>query len=384
METVSILRVESYQIDLAEKLEKLLKPLGGLNSFCKRGDRVLLKPNLLMPKTPESAALTHPEVIMAIAQLLIDHGCRVAIGDSPGMGSAETVLRKLGIAEKLSRSGVEIVEFEKKLSWKEFTKAPALERRFKNIEVAGELIDYDKIINLPKLKSHGQMGITLATKNLFGCVVGHAKGRWHFVAGRDLHAFARILVEIALTVNATLHILDGIVGMDGNGPSSGRARELGILLAGANPVALDRMVVELIGKDPDQFPIFAAARELGVPGVDPEQIQLEGGTVDQFQVSDFEIPARIELDRFRNRLFSKAYQRLIRQRLVIDYQACINCRKCEAHCPAKAISFRKRVGIRESNCIKCCCCQEFCPVGAISLQDVWTAKLLRKITMGLS
>ncbi len=384
METVSILRVESYRADLVGKIEKLLEPLGGLNSFCKPGDRVLLKPNLLMPKTPESAALTHPEIIMALTRLLIDQGCRVAIGDSPGMGSAEAVLRKLGIADKLSRSGVEIIEFEKRISWKEFAKAPVLERRFKNLELAGELIDYDRIINLPKLKSHGQMGITLATKNLFGCVIGHAKGRWHFVAGRDLHAFARILVEIALTVNATLHILDGIIGMDGNGPSSGRARELNILLSSANPVALDRMAVELIGKDPDQFPIFAAARELGVAGVDPEQIDLKGGTVAQFRIADFEIPARVELDRFRNRLFSKAYQRLIRQRLAIDYQACINCLKCEEHCPAKAINFQKRVRIRESNCIKCCCCQEFCPVGAIALQDVWTAKLLRKITMGLS
>jgi uncharacterized protein (DUF362 family)/NAD-dependent dihydropyrimidine dehydrogenase PreA subunit len=384
METLSILKVESYQNDLADKIEKLLEPLGGLNSFCKPGDRVLLKPNLLMPKTPESAALTHPAVIIALARLLIDGGCQVAIGDSPGMGSAEAVLRKLGIAEEINRLGVKIVEFHKSLSWKEFTKASDFERQFKNLELAGELIDYDKVINLPKLKSHGQMGITLATKNLFGCVVGHAKGRWHFVAGRDLHAFARILVEIALTVNAVLHILDGIVGMDGNGPSNGRARKLGILLAGANPVALDRIVVEIIGKDPDQFPIFAAARELGVAGVDPEQIHLKGGSVPQFLISDFEIPARVELDRFRNRLFSKAYQRLIRQKLAIDHQTCVKCGKCEEHCPANAIKIGKQVRIRQSDCIKCCCCQEFCPVGAIALQDIWTAKLLRRITMRLS
>lgn len=384
MENVTILRVESYQADLADKIVKLLEPLGGLDSFCKYGERVLLKPNLLMPKTPESAALTHPEVILALARLLLDQGCRVAIGDSPGMGSAEAVLRNLEIAEKLSELGVEIVEFEKILPWKHFTNAPVLERRFKNLELAGELIDYDRVINLPKLKSHGQMGITLATKNLFGCVVGHAKGRWHFVAGRDVHAFARILVEIALTVNPTFNILDGIVGMDGNGPSNGRPRELGILMASANPLALDRVVVELIGKNPDGFPIFAAARELGVIGVELDQIDLKGGTVAEFQIADFQIPALVELDRFANSLFSKAYRRLIRQRLVIDYQTCINCRKCEAHCPAKAISFRKRVRIREANCIKCCCCQEFCPVGAIALKDVWTAKLLRKITMRIS
>lgn len=384
METISILRVESYQNGLAEKIETLLAPLGGLSSFCKHGDRVFLKPNFLMPKTAESAAVTHPALIMALSRLLIDQGCQVAIGDSPGMGTTEAVLRKLGIYEELTRYGVKIIEFEKSVSWRQFTKAPILERRFKNLELAGELTEYDKVINLPKLKSHGQMGITLATKNLFGCVVGHGKGRWHFVAGRDLHAFARILVEIALTVNASLHILDGIVGMDGNGPSNGRARKLGILLAGANPVALDRVVVEIIRKSPDQFPIFAAARELGVAGVDLDQIEIKGEAVAGFQVSDFEIPARVELDRFRNQFISKTYQRLIRQKLAINYHTCINCRKCEEHCPAKAISFRKRVKINETSCIKCCCCQEFCPVGAIALHDVWTTKLLRKITMRLS
>ncbi len=384
MEIISILQVESYQNGLADQIEKLLEPLGGLGSFCKRGDRVFLKPNFLMPKTAESAVVTHPALILALTRLLIDQGCQVAIGDSPGMGSAEAVLRKMGILEELTRCGAKIVEFEKRVSWKQFSKAPTLERRFKNLELAGELIDYDKVINLPKLKSHGQMGITLATKNLFGCVVGHAKGRWHFVAGRDLHAFARILVEIALTVNSTLHILDGIVGMDGNGPSSGRPRKIGLLLAGVNPVALDRAVVELIGKNPDQFPIFAAAREMGVPGVDLNQIDIKGGTIAELQVSDFEIPKRVELDRFSNQLLSKAYRRLIGQKLAIDYQTCIKCGKCQEHCPAGAISIRKRVKIKEGNCIKCCCCQEFCPVGAIALQDVWTAKVLRKITMRLS
>lgn len=384
METVSILQIKSYQANLKEKIEQLFEPLGGLKRFCKSGDRVFLKPNLLMPKTPESAVLTNPAIILALVELLKDHGCQIGIGDSPGIGSAEAVLRKLGIFEDLTRCGVKIIEFEKAVSWRQFDKAPAFERRFHNLELAGELLEYDHVINLPKLKSHGQMGITLATKNLFGCVVGHAKGRWHFIAGRDLQAFARILVEIAMTVNAALHILDGIVGMDGNGPSSGRPREFGLMLASANPIALDRVVVELIGKSPEQFPIFAAARELGNAGVDLDQIDLKGGVINEYRISDFQIPARVELDRFRNRFLSKAYQWLIRQKLAIDYRTCINCRKCEAHCPAKAISFRKRVGIREAKCIKCCCCQEFCPVGAISLKDVWTAKLLRKITMRIS
>lgn len=383
MENVSILKEESYYNNLTEKIVKLLEPLGGLGSFCKSGDRVFLKPNLLMPKSVESAALTHPAVITAMARLLLEHGCQVGIGDSPGIGSAESVIRKLGIFEELTHLGVEIVEFEKAVSWREFCKALVLERKFKNLVLAGELLEYDKVINLPKLKSHGQMGITLATKNLFGCIVGHAKGRWHFIAGRDLHAFARILVETAFTVNADLHILDGVIGMDGNGPSSGRARKFGLLLASANPVALDRAVVEIIQKSSDQFPIFAIAKDLGIMGYDLEQISFEGENIDDLRISDFEIPARIHPDRFKNELLSKIYKRLIRQKLAIDYHTCIKCRKCEEHCPAGAIEIGKKVKIKEIDCIKCCCCQEFCPVGAIALQDVWSVKLLRNITSRL-
>lgn len=132
------------------------------------------------------------------------------------MGSADSVIRKLGIFDELNQCGVKIVEFEKSVSWKHFTKLQSLERCFNNLELAGELIEYDQTINVPKLKSHGQMGITLATKNLFGCVVGHAKGRWHFVAGRDLHAFAWILVEIALTVNVSLHTITASALIAGN------------------------------------------------------------------------------------------------------------------------------------------------------------------------
>jgi uncharacterized protein (DUF362 family)/Pyruvate/2-oxoacid:ferredoxin oxidoreductase delta subunit len=383
MERVSILKAESYHDHLSERMEKLLEPLGGLGSFCKRGDRVFLKPNLLMPKPIASAALTHPAVIMAIARLLLDQGCQVGIGDSPGIGSAESVIRKLGIFEELTQLGIKIVEFEKAVSWREFCKAPVLKRNFKNLALARELLEYDKVINLPKLKSHGQMGITLATKNLFGCIVGHAKGRWHFMAGRDLHAFARILVETAFTVNADLHILDGVIGMDGNGPSSGRARKLGLLLASANPVALDRAVVEIIQKSPEQFPIFAAAKDLGIMGFDLEQISFLGENIADLQIPDFQIPARVHLDRFKNELLSKIYKRLIRQKLAVHHQTCIKCRKCEEHCPAGAIEIGKKVTIKEADCIKCCCCQEFCPVGAITLQDVWTVRLLRNITSRL-
>lgn len=381
MEKVSILKVPSYRENLVPRVAELLKPLGGWESFCKPGDRVLLKPNLVMAKPPESAALTHPALILAVASLLKDLGCRVALGDSPGLGSAESVIRKLGMDRELKRLQVEVVEFETKVAYGRFPATDRFERRFKSLELAGELLEYDRLINMAKLKSHGQMGVTLATKNLFGCVVGHNKGRWHFAAGWDLHAFARLLVEIALTVNASLHILDGITGMDGNGPTSGRPREIGLLLAGTNPIALDRVVVELIGRRPEQFPLFEAAREMGLAGLDLEGVELLGAGIHECLITDFEIPSLVPIRTFVNPVVSGLLERFIRQRLTLDPGKCVNCRKCEQLCPAQAIHYLERIRIDDRKCIRCCCCQELCPVGALTVSEPWGVKIMRRLKL---
>lgn len=373
MEQVSLLKAESYQIDLKQKITELLEPLGGLGAFCKSGDKVLVKPNFIMPRSAESAATTHPEVILAVVSLLKDLGCQVAVGDSPGMGSAEAVIRKLGIYDALKQYRAELVELRTPAAVSVSQRLP-FEPRFKNLLLAKEVFDYDRVINLPKLKSHGQMGITLATKNLYGCLPGPAKGQWHFAAGRDLKAFARLLVEIAFTVNPVLHILDGIVGMDGNGPSNGRPREFQLLAAASNPIALDRMIVELIRHKPEQFPIFEAAGELKLPGVQLDQIQPLGTDPALCMIDDFQVPSLVRLDMVGNKTLTVLVERLLSRRLVLNRKTCIHCRKCEQYCPAKAITYQRNIQINESKCIKCCCCQELCPVGALEVADPWLVR----------
>jgi uncharacterized protein (DUF362 family) len=381
MEHVSLLKVTSYEDQLRLKIEELLKPLGGLGSFCKRGEQVLLKPNFIMARSIESAATTHPAVIKAVATMLLDLGCKVAVGDSPGLGSAAGAVHRLGLTEEFKRLDVQIVELDT-LGPFNPNRSAVFERRFKNLQLAKQLDDFDRIINLPKLKSHGQMVLTLATKNLFGCVSGHNKAQWHFEVGKDSRVFARLLVEIALTVNATLHILDGIIGMDGNGPSNGRPRQLNMIIAGTNPIALDRVVVELIGQTPEQFPIFGAAKDLHVSGVDLTDIEIAGDSIKNCRIDDFEIPAFKSLTlMLKNKLLSEAAAKLLRQRLVLDTKLCTDCRRCESQCPAKAISYCGKIHIDEEQCIRCCCCQEMCPVGALSVSTPFLAKVLQKFKM---
>ena len=376
MERVALVKCDTYGEPLKRQLEVLIEPLGGLGFFLKPGGRVLLKPNFIGPRTVESAATTHPALILAMAELAKDCGCQVGVGDSPGIGSAESVVRRLGLEAALKRLGVELVEFNTPVALAGGGRALPFERRFQQLFIAAELDRFDRIVNLPKLKSHGQMGVTLAVKNLFGCVVGTNKGRWHFNAGRDREGFARLLLEIALTVKPALHVVDGIIGMDGNGPSNGRPRQLNILAAGVNPLAVDRVLIELLQKRPEQFPIFTVARSLGLPGA---EIALLGTDPEALRVNDFQIPSFHRSHIFVNETVSKIAAGLLRQKLLLDEKTCISCRKCEEICPVKAISYPGRIRIDETQCIQCCCCQELCPVGALRVSEPVTVKLLRKL-----
>ncbi|HBE77266.1 MAG TPA: hypothetical protein DDW65_05730 [Firmicutes bacterium] len=380
MEQVSLLRVESYQ-ELPAKIIQLLEPLGGLGAFCRRGERVLLKPNFIMARSVESAATTNPAIILALATLLKDLGCTVAVGDSPGLGSAAAVVHKLGLTDEFKHRGVQVVELETLAPFNP-KRSAVFERRYKNLQLAKELNGFDRIINLPKLKTHGQMGLTLATKNLFGCVAGHNKAQWHFTVGKDTLEFARLLVEIAMTVNASLHILDGIIGMEGNGPSNGRPRQLNVMMAGTNPLAMDRVVVELIQNKPEQFPIFAAAQIMKIPGLTLAEIQVLGDTIHSCQINDFEIPVfHTPAVMLKSRVLSNIVAGLLKQRLILNERLCTKCRRCETQCPAKAIDYRGKIRINQTQCIRCCCCQEMCPVGALSIKTPLMVKILRKIKL---
>lgn len=374
---VSLRRVGSYHNHLKTEILTLLEPLGGFGQIFKAQEKVLLKPNFLMPRTVESGATTHPAVIVAMVELLKDHGCEVGVGDSPGLSSAAGVIQKLGLTKELQKYGAKIVEFKRVAPVEDFTILP-FDRCFKNLYLAGEINEFEKIVNLPKLKTHGQMGLTLAVKNLFGCVVGKTKGQWHFSAGRDTALFARLLVETALTVNASLHILDGIIGMDGNGPSHGRLRDLNLLIAGTNPFAVDRVVVELAGEKPEYFPFLRVAQYLGVNGVNLSEITLKGDPVDLCRFPDFQIPALRRMDLMINKFASKFIEGVIKQKLLLDRKLCTQCRRCEEHCPAQAIKFQGRILINERLCIKCCCCQELCPEGALSVKVPWVLNFLQE------
>lgn len=291
--TVSLLRATRYDDGLAAQILALLDPLGGMAAVVKPGDRVLLKPNLLTGARPTQECTTRPEVVAAVAQLVIDAGGKPFLGDSPAFGSARGVAEANGYLPMLERLDIPVVEFRGQRCGTESDE-------FSHLRLSKQAMDADVIINLPKVKSHSQLTLTLGVKNLFGCVPGKMKAWWHLEAGKDKPRFARMLVETARAIAPDLTIVDGIVGHEGNGPSGGVPRDLGVLAAARDPFALDRALVDVLQVDPEAVPTIVASRSLGLcpeladihfPLATSEALRIEGWLLpEQMYPIDFGLP----------------------------------------------------------------------------------------------
>ena len=212
-----IVRPSAYVYEeLKPRFDEIMDALGG--HVIQPGSRVLIKPNLLSPAKPGEAILTHPLMVRAAVEYVLAKGARPTISDSPAIGSFERILRESGIREALAGLDVEIRPFEESVS---VDVGPP----FGRIELAKEALEADSIINLPKLKTHGQMLLTLGVKNLFGCVVGYRKPEWHMRAGVDKAMFARLLILIAQRIRPAFTVLDGILALEGDGPERAADRE---------------------------------------------------------------------------------------------------------------------------------------------------------------
>ncbi|MGC1526541.1 MAG: DUF362 domain-containing protein [Phormidesmis sp.] len=260
--SVSLIEADTYEIEaLQQNLATLLAPLGGMAHFVKPGDRVLLKPNLLTGARPAKECTTRPELVYCIAKMVQAVGGKPFLGDSPAFGSARGVAKANGLLAWADKADLPIVEMHGKRYAVEGEDAV---KNFDNFLLAKEAMDADAVINLPKVKSHVQMTVTLGVKNLFGCVPGKMKAWWHMEAGKDAQRFSAMLVETARMIAPDLTIIDGIVGHEGNGPSGGEPKALGVLAASPDVFALDRAMVDILGVSPKRVPILLEAQRLGL------------------------------------------------------------------------------------------------------------------------
>jgi uncharacterized protein (DUF362 family)/Pyruvate/2-oxoacid:ferredoxin oxidoreductase delta subunit len=371
MISVALEKVATYDIAAVKAgLVNLLAHLGGIEAFVKPGERVLIKPNMLSGKPPEAAVTTHPVVLQAVIELVQRAGGVALVGDSPGFGTLRSVAKRSGMLAVVEATGAELVEFSE-------TRAVVSHGQFKRFEVAAAYLDADKIINLPKLKTHEMMTLTCGVKNLFGILVGAAKPAWHLQAGFDRDLFARVLLEIYQLRPPDLTIVDAITAMEGNGPGSGEPCQVGLLLAGINPVAVDVIAAEIAGIPKKLLFVERQAEKLGLEGSDRRRIDVVGVDVLSLNVRPFKLPPVSDVQFGLPGFIKNRLRNLLTTRPVQIMSRCVLCGVCVKACPSGVIKIvGRKLTFDYRSCIRCFCCRELCPEAALAVRRGFLLKIL--------
>ncbi len=379
---VVMIECRKYQPELVNRaVSTAVGLLGGWQQFVSKEETIVLKPNLLARCSPEKACTTHPQVFAAAAESLQSEGyTHLLYGDSPGnhLVGVEQTAQGCGIRQEAHRLGIEPANFSE-----------GVETPFPQGHVCDHFIlckgalEADAIINLCKMKTHQLERITGAMKNTFGCVYGFNKGASH-ARFPNADVFGQMIGDLNRLVKPRLHIMDGIVAMEGNGPQSGDPTPMYLVMASADPVALDSVFCRLVNLDPALVPTNVYGQEYGIGTYEAENIELltEGGPLSMEDAvsrwGNFDFHVEREQD-FQGQLKSIGFlQPLLDRKPYIKKEKCVGCGICIEACPLeeKAIYKKGRTpAYHYRKCIKCYCCQEMCPEKAIDVKSTWLGKL---------
>ena len=375
---VSIVRCENYEPQILEPaIKKSFENIGGLSSFIKSGDKVLLKINMLSAKNPQRAITTHPALVEEVAKLILELDAVPMIGDSPG-GAVKGVKRyweRTGIQAIADKLGIELVNFETSGTY-EFS----VNGRILNL--AKPIFDADVVINMPKLKTHGLTLMTAAIKNMYGSVPGLRKAVYHKENPVPVD-FSALLLDIYMTCKPQLTLMDAVIGMEGRGPSSGKPRKIGLILAGVDGMAIDEIAAQIIGYEPSEIDTISLAKEKGLREFD--EIEIIGEKLADVKIADFDLIGhhrKWKILRWGMRVFGKSIAKILDKffwvRPIVNHEICTRCQFCIRSCPVKAMRLEdNKVLIDYNVCINCLCCHELCPEDAIEIQTSFLARRFR-------
>jgi uncharacterized protein (DUF362 family)/Pyruvate/2-oxoacid:ferredoxin oxidoreductase delta subunit len=387
---VVISRCRDYdQARIDEALRQGIDLLGGIGAFVRPGNKVVLKVNLLRPAKPEKGVTTHPAVVEAMVKMVQEAGGEPIIADSPGntvpytKSGLHLAYRGSGLLEVARRTGATL---NWDTSFEEVSHPDGV--LMKRLEIIRPILDADVVISMPKLKTHVFTLFTGATKNLFGCLPGLTKATYH----ARLHAlphFSAMLLDIISFVRPALVVMDGIVGMEGNGPSGGPTRPVGVLLLGRDSVAVDAVATSIVGIRPLEVQTLKLAYEWGWWSGRVADIETLGATIEEVRVPDFVQPppnVRMEMS-LGPPIVDRLVAPFIRRHLALwpapNLELCTGCCTCVRSCPQEAIAIVDGGAvINYDDCIRCYCCHELCPEGAVELRRSLLGRIIYRDRKG--
>ncbi len=382
--TVATARSASHDAAaVREAVQRCVAALPSVQSAFRRAGSVLLKPNLLSDRHgPDRHVNTHPSVVQALAAILIsDFGCEVAIGDSCGSQARRSTAQALGVSGMVAvaeRVGARIYNVDTEP--RHVVPHPA-GLILKEVPLPATLGEFDLVVSVAKLKTHMLTYTTGPVKNMLGLVPGSAKKDAHLIAPHPVK-FATLLCDLYELVRPGVAFVDGVVGMEGRGPSNGKLRPVGLIGAGDDAVALDSFCAQVMGFDPLRVPLLAQCGERGLGTVAPGDVAVRGEPAGAFAPEHFAKPptyACRPLARLVPGWLARGAVRSVTTRYAgIRQDRCERCGECARNCPSGAIVLDQDTGrysVDRGRCICCFCCAEACPYDAIEAAGNWTTRI---------
>lgn len=367
MSKVALIRCESYDESVVEAaVRRGIALLGGVSQFAKPDEKILFKPNWIVAAPPEKCATTHPSVFRAVCKIFEETGAKLTYGDSPGRHSPELAAKETGFKAVADEFGLALADFKngKETSFQ-------ISGEDKVFTFSNGVLEADGVISLPKLKTQMFLKLTGAVKNQFGYIPGMLKSQYHGKLPEPA-LFAKMLVDINLYKKPRLFIMDGIIGMDGNGPMNGDPIKMNVLLLASDPIALDATVCQMINLNPEYSFTITEGEKAGLGSY--HDIELVGDALESFMMPQFNINREPVVNFNISNIPGVKPSHFMPKPYIIE-DLCKKCGVCVQMCPVetKAVNWKggdksKPPTYDDDICIRCFCCQELCPEGAIKIK----------------
>ncbi|MBO7208797.1 MAG: DUF362 domain-containing protein [Clostridia bacterium] len=352
------------QQEVTAVLNTLFDKICADNNFTDfQGKKVVLKPNLLAKRAPDMGVTTQPSFVIAASEYFSQKGAKVIIADSPGGVYHPTLLKslyKVCRMDEATSAQLNLNVESEIVKWED-----------KEFSIIKPLVEADIIVNLARMKTHTLCDMTAAVKNLFGSIPGLTKAEYH-AKYPNKGVFSEMLVDLCMANAPQINIIDGVVGMEGEGPANGSPVKTGVIIGSANPFAADCLCAELMEFAENEVDTVRISRERGLcPKVNELKVEGEQVSAHQFK---FKRPkgskTTIGLIKILPKFLKRKFEKKVPHPFVLK-EKCIGCGECARCCPAETITMVKgKACINYEKCIKCFCCQELCPQKAVVIKKL--------------